>query len=220
MKSLAVVSRFCVLLHPACLRAHIAAVAILFVIGSGASAAPSTMMFEPISLPAVAGGSSFSVPVPAAAGPIEVTCDVSLWDGIDSDYAFALRLPGQEAHSVIFHGGLGIVYLFQNGPFVNQVVARLTDDHTFQLEVAIDADANVWSVSIDGAPAFANAWNGAPPDSLHFSMAPWISGASDRPGSFARIDNLHVTIPEPTALGLMTLAALLSIQSRRSRSRL
>lgn len=156
----------------------------------------------------------------------DIQCDLMMHNLLGSQYAFSIILDydlnQNQYQSVSFHGGLNSIQVFSPSPFGVGMIGGFSNDQVYHFGIALDFDAELWSLEIDGNHSFSSQIDGSNLQSIRFSMAPWIGGALDDPGNYAAIDNVVVTaIPEPSTLVLIAvegLAAMVFLRHTRVNS--
>ena len=164
---------------------------------------------------AVTNGGQIRLPIAMSAPEYELQFDVFAHNLVNSDYSFGMFLDGTTVRSVDFHGGLNSVYVYQANPFLNLPLASLTNDSVYHLDISLDMQGLVWSVTINGNPLFNGPLSGAGLQDIRFGISPWIGGASNAPGTFVALDNVLVSAePEPSVAGLAAAGILLWLALR------
>ena len=159
---------------------------------------------------AVTGGEQIRLPIGTAAPQYELQCDVLAHSLLNSDYSFGIYFDTTTVRSVIFHGGLGSVYVYQSSPFLNFSLAPLADDSVYHLDVLLDTQSMDWLVAINGNLLFDGPLDGAALQDIRFGIAPWFTGAANAPNTCVALDNVIVSaVPEPAVAGLVAAGALL-----------
>ena len=123
--------------------------------------------------------------------------DVMVHDLLSSQYAFTIDLDFDVSitrfQSVYFHGGLNRIRVFSPFSPVPASVGGFSNDQVYHFSIGLDFDTKNWSLDIDMGQRFSGVIDGPNLQSIRFSMASWIVGAVDAPGTYAAIDNVVVT---------------------------
>ncbi len=170
---------------------------------------------------AVTGYDQIELPITVAAPSYDIQYDVIAHNLLNSQYAFSTFLDTAFATSVDLHGGQNSIEVFQSSPYTLENLEGFSNDQVYHFDISVDLQNNVWSMSINGTPMFSNPVNASSLQDIRFSMAPWIAGAVDGPGTYAALDNVVVTaVPEPTVFNLLIAAAIPTLYLYRRKTRL
>ena len=94
----------------------------------------------------------------------------------------------------------------------------LVFDQWTKVEAVIDLDSNTLDISYGGTPFHSGIWDIDNPGSPSIGGLNWWAHGGATPGT-AYFDDLSLTqVPEPAAMGLLSLGALLTLKRRRRAS--
>jgi hypothetical protein len=165
---------------------------------------------------AVSGGEQIRLPIGAAASQYDLQCDVLAQNLANSDYAFGIYFDTEALSTVGFSGAVNSIYVYQSSPFLSFSLASLNNDSVYHLEVMLDSLNSLGSVAINGTSLFSGPLGGTALQDIRFGLAPWIGGAADAPNTDVALDNVIVSVPEPTAAALAATAILLGLTFKRT----
>jgi hypothetical protein len=129
----------------------------------------------------------------------------------NSQYAFTTFLDTPQIRSLDFSAALNSIYVYQPDSGGGQL-EPLADDTIEHVAMTVDILHNLWTISINNVPLYSNPINAADIQDIRFSMAPWIGGATNGPGTQVAIDNVVInTIPEPSTRLLVALGCIAAL---------
>jgi hypothetical protein len=165
---------------------------------------------------AVSGGEQIRLPIGVAASQYNLQCDVLVQNLASSDYSFEVYFDTEAVSTVGFSGGVNSVDVYQSSPYLSFSLAPLDNDSVYHLEVTLDSLNPSWSMAINGTSLFSGPLGGTVLQDIRFGLAPWMSGAANAPNTDVALDNVIVSVPEPTATALVATAILLGLTFRRN----
>jgi len=166
---------------------------------------------------ATTDGGRLDLPVGPAGQRFNLQYDMLVHNVLNSQYAFTMYISAGTARSVSLHGLLNYIYVFQSIPYTQVNAGGFLNDRVYHFDIDIELDASSWSLAVDGSQRFSSSVDGTILHSIAFRFSPWYSGAPDAPGVYGALDNVVITVPEPSAFGLFGLGTFIATLQRRRR---
>lgn len=149
------------------------------------------------------------LPIGTAGPDYNIQYDVMTHNLLNSQYGFRIFLDTPYVRTVGLDGGQNNIQVYQNSPYTAEGLMNFSDDQVYHFEITVDLQANLWTVSVDGAQLFSNPFNAASGlEDIRFSLDSVIAPAE--PGTYVALDNVVVVnaAPEPSTVCLLLAVGL------------